>query len=208
MNIAINIARCLSFIFHPLIVPVYCIALALFTTHLYTLPLQTRLNVLLYVFGLTVCLPLTVIYILYAVKAIRDTSLNDRKERTWPYIAGLLCYVVLFFYLSAAHAPVWLLAFVMGGIIAVVIDLIVNLRWKISGHATAMGGAMALVFCIDYLGLNAFNIDFWIYFTVIMSGLVASGRLILERHTPAQIAVGYLNGLVVTILSILLIVNL
>lgn len=205
MKTADYIARILSFVFHPIVMPLYCIALALFTTHLYTIPLQTRLNVLVAIFGITVCLPITIIYILYALKIIADTGLTDKKDRTIPYIAGLLCYFFAYLYLVASHAPDWLLHFVIGGIIAVAVDTIVNFRWKISGHATAMGCAVALVFFLDFSGLNAFDMDFWTYFILLASGAVASARLLLRRHNLEQIGAGFANGLIVTLLSMIFI---
>lgn len=205
MKSADFIARSLSFIFHPIIMSLYCIAFALFATHLYTIPLQTRLNVLVAIFGITVCLPITVIYILYALKIISSTGLTDKKDRTIPYLAGLLCYFLAYIYLAASRAPEWMLHFVIGGIIAVAIDTVVNFKWKISGHATAMGAAVALVFFIDFSNLNAFNIDFWIYFWLVASGLVASARLYLGRHDLAQISAGFSNGLIITLISLIFI---
>ena len=70
--------------------------------------------------------------------------------------------------------------------------MIVTIRWKISMHMTAIGALCGFVFILGmkYLGevINLLPI------LILASGILASSRLYLKRHTPAQVYVGYIYG--------------
>lgn len=84
--------------------------------------------------------------------------------------------------------------FMVGGLLASIVSLVVNHWWKISAHMAAVGGLAALMFRImtDHYGLP---FDIWVLIGVVMIvGLVGTSRLLLERHTLGQVAAGTLNG--------------
>ena len=66
--------------------------------------------------------------------------------------------------------------------------MIVTIRWKISMHMTAIGALCGFVFILGmkYLG-DVINL-------LPLLILVASARLYLKQHTPAQVYVGYIYG--------------
>lgn len=75
--------------------------------------------------------------------------------------------------------------------------MIVTLRWKISMYMTAIGALCGFVFIlgIKYLG-DVINL---LPLLILVSGLVASARLYLKRHTPAQVYAGYIYGAVAVV---------
>lgn len=75
--------------------------------------------------------------------------------------------------------------------------MIVTIRWKISMHMTAIGALCGFVFILGmkYLG-DVINL---LPLLILVSGLVASARLYLKQHTPAQVYVGYIYGAVAVV---------
>ena len=70
---------------------------------------------------------------------------------------------------------------------------VITFRWKISMHMTAIGGlcGFLLVWGMNYQGdvRNAFILF------LLLSGILATSRLYLKKHTPLQVYLGFLFGL-------------
>lgn len=200
MDTLTKISHVVSAFFHPLLIPAYGMAMALQCSELHLLPFRTKLVATVIVFVLTGLLPMMIISGMSRLNLIKDISLNDRSDRGLPYAASLTLYVATIFYLYLVNAPWWIVAFMCGGSLALLIVLIINRWWKISAHATALGGMIALALSI----ICRFSGDesrIWILVAVLMvSGMVGTARLILRRHTPAQVYAGYANGLICVML--------
>lgn len=196
-----TIARILSTLFSPLMMPTYAVMMAFFFSYMYFAPVESKVSVGIVTFAITCMLPVTAIYLLYRFKIISDPALNNRRDRLFPYILTALCYLGVAFYFTRVHAPAWMSMFMCGGTAALVVTIVINNWWKISGHATGMGGLTALAFFLVYRGYNLW-IDLSLPGTVlIIAGAVCTSRLILERHTLAQVSAGMANGFIWIMLS-------
>lgn len=198
------IARIISAIFSPLLIPTYAIILALTATYMFVLPLSTKLTVGFAVLLTTCIIPLLAIFILYKMKIVSDTGLNHQSERAIPYIITVVCYLMCAFYFYRAHAPGWLTMFMVGGSVAAVISLVVNRWWKISAHGAAIGGLTAMMFRILVLGVGLPSVFPLTLFTILAAGLVGSSRVLLERHTLPQVLCGTANGFICVYLASLI----
>lgn len=68
---------------------------------------------------------------------------------------------------------------------------------RVSYHMLACGGLTALALLISRFAVSRMD---WLVFTVILvSGLVAMMRLILEAHRPNEIYLGYSTGLIMNL---------
>ncbi len=189
-----SIAHILSLVFSPMLTPTYGVAIAFFASYLAILPWSVRLSVIGIVFIITGVIPMTAIWALWRFGYVKDPGLNNRSERTVPYIVTLVCYLVCAFYLYKAHAPEWLWSFPAGGAIAIAICMPVNFRWKISGHMAGMGGIVAVAFRIAAGSYYISAIWPWLAATVILAGCIATSRIILGRHTLMQTIAGFAVG--------------
>ncbi len=187
-------ASVLSTIFSPLLMATYGVALAMILSFLCFIPTVTKLTVILETFLATVVIPVIGIFILSRLKVISDPRLNDRKDRTWPYIIETACFLGLAIYLNHINAPAWLSLFLIGGAVALVVLTVVNRWWKISGHATGMGGLCSLVFYLMLSGNSIYELQWEFLLAIFLSGLVCASRVILSRHTLLQVAAGFVNG--------------
>lgn len=191
-----NAANFFSFVFSPLLGPTYAIAIIWNSTIMYLLPTSTMRTLLLVVFGLTCVFPMLAIAILYKLKIVSDPGLNRQKERTIPFAISAAGYIACIIFLRHIHSPGWLTMFMAGGLVALVIAALINTRWKISVHLTAMGGLMAFVVRLLVDNMMLFHAEGWLIVSILAAGLVGTSRLILRRHTPIQVLAGWANGFV------------
>lgn len=191
-----KISEILSALFSPLLVPTYGMVLAAFLTILRFLPSNILWMSVGITFFSTCIVPLSVILVLYRTGYIKDPGLNDRSERYIPYGVVALCYLGCAFFFYKASAPLWLPMFFAGAAIATVISVIINRWWKISAHAAAMGGLVALLFRIIASHYAIYNMNIWLSAVIILTGCVLTARVYLERHTLWQVLAGCANGFV------------
>lgn len=200
----IKISRIISAIFNPLVIPTYAMIIVLTTSILMVVPASSKYSVVGTTFAISCLMPLLAIFLLFKLRIVSDAGLNNQKERLIPYSITTICYLALAYYLIVIHSPAWLWAFVVGAAAATIISAVVNLWWKISAHAAAMGGLMAMTFLLMYFKLNVFDIN-WLFFAIVVAaGLVCTSRLILERHTLWQLLAGTLNGILCVSVAMML----
>ena len=189
-----KISEILSAVFSPLLVPTYGMVLAAFLTILRMLPSNLLWTAIGITFVITCLVPVSAIVALYRSGVIKDPALNNRTERFIPYGVVVLCDLGCGFFFYKASAPFWLPMFFAGGALATVISTVVNCWWKISAHAAAMGGLVALVFRIVASHYALFNMNVWLSGVIIVAGLVMTARVYLSRHTLWQVLAGCANG--------------
>lgn len=189
-------AKVVSQLFTPLIVPTYATLIALWGTYMQVATPKARIMVLAAVFAFSFLVPLIVICFLKVTHVIKDTELNERHERPIPYSVATVCYLGLWIYLTNIHAPQWFCSFFLASAIAGIVNLIVTFKWKISGHATGMGGLVAFTFFVCWRPLTFSGSPLFFLLAVGAASLVATARLTLERHTVMQIVAGFLTGIV------------
>lgn len=194
MKFIITAARALSTIFSPLLMATYGMILAMWLSFLCFLPVGSRLVVVLETFLVTVAIPVIAIFVMSRLKIISDPLLNERTDRTWPYIVETACFIGMGIYLYYVNAPAWLSLFMLGGAVALIVLTIVNRWWKISGHATGVGGLCAMIFYLMVTGNSVYPLQWEFAASIIIAGMVCTSRLILERHTLGQVAAGFVNG--------------
>lgn len=188
-------AKTISYILSPLLMPTYGIIIIMFASLMsYFVPIATRWVVTAIVFAITCALPVISIFALWRRQIISDPALNNRKDRTIPYGVAIVCYVAAGLYLHILKAFDWISLFMYGGALAIFVVMLINRRWKISGHATGMGGLTALTFFMIYHGIGTDTAPVLFMALILISGLVCSCRLLLNRHTLLQVGAGYAVG--------------
>ena len=195
LSIAEKIASFFSSAFSPLIIPTYAVAIALNISLIGSIsPLYTRILVTLVILAITCMIPSIAIAILFKLGKISDPGVNERQDRIVPYIVAVMSYVAAAIYLSNIKAPIWIPMFMIGGGIAVIASALINLKWKISAHGAGMGGLTALIFSMWINGYVTFDLIYLTSLVILLTGVVGTSRLILKRHTLAQVLAGTLNG--------------
>ena len=199
-------AHFFSALLSPMLMPTYGVFLVLWCSFLNANPVGDRVGALLVIFGITCILPIVFIALLHNLKIIKDKRLDDRAERSIPYVFAILCYVAAYFYLKHMHAPQWFSAFMAGGALACAVSFLVNLKWKISAHMAGIAGVVVLLFELHSPSnrLEAFDLSWILWIAILLAGLLGSARMVLNRHTLAQVLAGTLNGLVCVKLAMMI----
>lgn len=188
------VANTISAIFSPLFVTTFAMLLALFITPLSKAPESARFTSAGVVFALTAILPLATIITLMRMGVVADLAISDRRQRTIPFAVTTACYLGAAGYLNFCHAPSWLCLFFVGAAMAALCALLISLRWKISAHTLGMGGLCGMLIYLSAHHLAGHYSIELIITAVVVSGAVASSRILLGRHTPMQTYAGWLLG--------------
>ncbi|MDE7351379.1 MAG: phosphatase PAP2 family protein [Muribaculaceae bacterium] len=187
----------ISWVFVPLLMPVYGILLIFSLSFLSYAPFGTKLLFTLIVFGANFLVPMILVLLLKKLGMIQDVGLNGRKERLIPYIITIVCMAGTGLFLYIKMAPLWVAMFFAGGSLAGFINLLVNFRWKISAHAAGIAGVVAMLIQVIKEGPSSDGMVWWIVGAILCAGMLGSARIWLGRHTLMQVlagsAVGFLS---------------
>ena len=187
-------ANIVNDVFSPLLVPTYAMIIAVMLTQLSILGVGVRVTACLGITFITALLPMTFIFILMRMGKVSDASISDPRERTAPYMATIICYLGASAYVYAIHAPLWLIIFFIGAALTSATAMLITHWWKISAHTGATGGLAGILFWLADRNILSGDGLLWVSLAFILVGLVASARLILNRHTLGQVAAGAALG--------------
>jgi len=198
-----RLATGISYLFHPLLIPAYVMALLLNinNSNLLLVPVVYKIILLGIVFLTTVLFPLLFTYLLLRINMISSFFLHKREERIYVILAVSIFYYLTYYLLKGIHLSVIFGYFMLGSTLLAILTLVINFYFRISLHMIGIGSVPGL-----FLGLS---LKFGINFNgVLMAGIFAAGmigfaRLRLNAHSPAEIYSGYLLG--ATILTFLMI---
>lgn len=190
------VANIVSFLFHPLLMVTYGMLLAISFTYLTVYPSTMKLIAVGGTFLSTALVPGLFIFLMVKSGAAMDIELSDRKERTVPYLIFITAILSCIFFLYKLLIPFWFLALLVGACIALFIALFINFYWKISAHTIGIGGLLGGIMGIsDIYQLNPYGC---FMFVILVAGLLGTSRIILKRHTPMQVYVGFCLGFICT----------
>ena len=195
-----KLAKIISVIFNPLIVPTLGFLLLLNSGFYFSMiSWEAKRFVLLVVLFTTCILPLLTIAVL-ALNPKFDITMNNHKERILPLLFSSVFYYLGYLLLNKMKAFSVFNLYLIASIIVIIILLLISFRWKISNHMAALGALTGALFALSFrLGINPI---WFVLLLIIISGVVGSARLILNKHTLPEIAVGYLIGFSVLYLII------
>ena len=191
----ILIAKIISILFHPLLMPTY-VLIILFNsnTHYSYMPFEVKKLISLLVFLCTFLIPVSVIPFLMNLKIVSGAELKNHRERIIPLLISAISYYFAYYLLN--RLPLSTISFVkmmvLASAILIFICLLISFKWKISAHLIGSGGLMASIFFYAVYFVADFTL---ILVTIsIISGIVAYARLRLHAHNSTQIYIGFMLG--------------
>ncbi len=176
-------ARIVSGILSPLSIAIAAVAVAG-----YAINDESALSWIALYIALSILPP--TLYIMYLVRKgiVTDFHLNVRKERTKPFLIMTANTAVVFLVMLLLGAPKLILIVIATAILQLFFMLLITLRWKISGHCTAVAGLVVLALAL--FGENLLP-------STLLIPLVAWSRIRLKRHTLVQTVAGSFMGAVI-----------
>jgi hypothetical protein len=190
-----KIAKIVSIVFHPVLLPTLGFIL-LFTSGFYSSMLTTDAIrfILLVIFFSTATLPMLSVAVL-ALNSKFDFLMPNSRDRVVPMLFTSVFYYIGFMLLGRIHfLPVFKL-FMIASVLLIVVLLLISFKWKISIHMAAIGAITATFFALSFRG--GVNPMSSIVIVVIVSGLVGTARMVLDKNNLLQVATGYFLGFII-----------
>lgn len=193
-------ATFVSAFFSPLLIPTYCIALAMWITPLSHISENTRLLATIVILAMTALLPTACMAALVRTGRRPGFDHSTRQTRLVPAATFVVCMLLAAYYLYNIYAPAWLSMILVAGAATTVAFIVINLFIFVSGHACAISALCAVAMHLGRTGLSDVPMTPWLIAFVLIAGFVGSARLELRRHKFSEIAIGYAIGFIITIL--------
>ena len=191
-------AQIMSLMFHPLLLPLYGLFFIFNSDSVFSLiPMPVKLYCYAITIFFVLVMPLLSLPVFKKLKLINSYYLETSQERVYPALGAIFFAFIGFYiirtfpYTNVVQQLYLVLIIVLAGF------SIVTIRWKMSMHMTAMGAVCGFLFILGFKYLGDIQITLPVMFLI--SGILASSRLYLEKHNPAQVYAGYLFGLVFVI---------
>lgn len=201
-----TLAKIISVIFHPLLIPSYLLIILFNTnTHYFILPFSIKKLMFLLIFLCSFLIPLSITPFFVHLKIVSNIRILKHKERVITLLIGALCYFFAVYILQRFNFKIFefIETFMLASGIIVILSAIISIKWKISTHLISLGGLMAGIF---YYGVNYIS-DFTNVLAIIslVAGATAFARLKLNEHNSAQVYSGFLLGFVGMVLLFVII---
>jgi hypothetical protein len=149
------------------------------------------------IFSFSFLLPVINIYILYRLNRISSLTLEDRKERTFPYVLTSCFYFGLFYLFLDLSVWPSIKVLIFGGGLSIIFTALINLKYKISAHMVGIGGLLGSLAVVSFV--LKYNAVPQLSVLVLVAGIIATCRLYLKAHEPRQIYSGFFLGLLTQI---------
>lgn len=192
-----KIAKFISVIFHPLLIPSYAMLLLINTRSHYMLILteQSRYIAFLIVVLTSFILPAILIFLLLKMGVIKSLQMKNRHERILPLFLTAIFFYGTYYLLKQQPYFALFNFFMLGATLLVIISLLINYLTKISIHMVAQGGLFGALAGYTF----AFNQNYaWLlYLVTLIAGLTGFARLKLKAHSEAEVYTGFGLGVLV-----------
>lgn len=196
-----QISQFFSGVLHPLLMPLYGTILILAYSYLAIYPTSYKVLIAASVFFFTAVLPALAIFLLYKTGRTKTISLNDREDRPIPYLICLTSYLLCGLFMYRLSLPMWSIAFTLGALLSVVVNIVINTWWKISAHQAGIGGAVAIGVILEQLPMSF--VPLWVTpLLILLAGALGTSRIYLGRHTFMQVVCGTTNGFICVYYSV------
>lgn len=192
-----KVASVISYALHPLMMPLYLLFLIFNIDSLFALlPVEIKVYNYLVTFFFLFLMPLLSLPLFKHYHLIKSYHLDAKQERVYPILVTVGFAFVGFWLLG--HIPYSVISQQLYLMLIILLSgfAIITLRWKMSMHMTALGAACGFMFVFQSKYMMG-NIREIFMSLILLSGIVASARLYLKKHTPLQVYAGFLFGFLV-----------
>lgn len=183
------LAQFFSGVFNPFLIP----SIGLFTLMVFipgTEYYSSKLKLVIYsiTFLSTCVVPLLFIMILTLNPGF-DKAMVHHSDRIIPYLFTAFSTFLGAQLIGKLPIPNIFRIFLLGTCAILFVLLVVTWFWKISGHASGVGGLLGASLAMTF----RYGIDItWIIAALfVISGAVGTSRVYLKKHTPAQVYAGF-----------------
>jgi len=189
-----KISKIVSFVFHPVLIPLYGMIIILTAPTLYNfIPFDVKKLLVLILLVNNILLPLSIIPFFIHRHMISSWEITERKDRNIPLMTNTILYIITTYIFYRFPVPYFLKTYLLAIAFVSLVATLINVWWKISLHSVAAGAILALVVVLSY---RMYTPLIWFIVPVILiSGIIMSARLRLNLHNQAEVWIGYFTGI-------------
>jgi hypothetical protein len=197
-------ARIISYLFHPLFIPVF-LAWLILKSNAYLFASFSDLGKLM-LMGTFVIMyimfPLLSVLLLKALGFISSIHLRTQKDRIIPYVICMIWYWWVWYVMNnRPEVPKECVILSLAIFLASIGGLMANISMKVSMHAIAAGVMAAFVMLLGFS--QGLNFGIYISGSIFLTGAICTARFIDSDHTPKEIYVGLFIGVGALLLALL-----
>jgi membrane-associated phospholipid phosphatase len=190
-----KLALLLSVVFQPLLMPSLVFGLLFFAVpQASSIPESFKVRLFYLIVTSTLLIPMVLMLGLRWSGMVKSLHFEEKSDRRTPFILVTLFYLLTTYFLKEKTELDPILWQGMG-IITFSVALLTGITffWKMSAHTTGIGGVLGV---LGILGVYFPSLDlaYLLVAALLLGGLVASARLYLDAHSPAEVYVGLLVG--------------
>ncbi len=193
----------ISTLLHPLVMPTLGLLLLLNSGTYLSLLDPAAKKAILFVMALgTLIFPVIMVPVLYYRNLIAHVGTTpSREERFIPLLIILILYVITFVYFLRLPLNRVIHAYIFSIVIAFGAGILINLRYRVCFHATALGGVVGLIIALIFLYES--NLEVILIIALVAGGITGSARLAMGAHRSWEVYTGYLLGFAVVLITLL-----
>ena len=197
-----RIAKILTNILHPFLIPIYVEAVLLFSGTVYALyPSQLKLYLIWAVALYSAIIPLLTMALLKRIQRLRGREIQRRHKVTVMMFVCAICYLLYTITMMRSPSLILFRKIASSAFLCTMFSLIMSRFTRHSTHLTAIGAAVAFFVMLNIAGEAAV---FWpLIYTLLTAGCIASIRLYLGRNRSLQLLIGFVGGFCLTALAML-----
>lgn len=194
----IRTARVISAIFTPFSIPFLAFLILFLFSYLRIMPIQYKLIVLGVVYCFTILMPTLTIFLFRKINGFSPEDLGERKRRFMPFLLTITSYVFCLVMMHRLNIPWYMTGIILAALIMMVICIVVNLKWKLSEHMAGVGAIVGGL--VSFSALFGYNPVWWLCLFILIAGVLGTARIILQHHTLGEVLVGFVVGLICSLL--------
>jgi small basic protein len=193
-------AKVISYLFHPLFVPVYAGCFFVYVLRLFPdlEPFRKTLLIVQFFVSYTL-LPLATVLIAKALGFVKTVYLKTQKDRIIPYMATMIFYFWMWYVSRNLGFPKESVMFSLSVFLTTCFGVFCNTYFKVSMHALSMGVIITLFFILSLRSSN--NLGPYLSVTLLIAGLVCTARLMNADHRPFEVYAGLFLGIAAQLIA-------
>jgi len=201
-----DVARFVSYIFHPLFFPTYGTLLIVGLNPNMFGPFRDKVHFawLIIIIALTIVFPLVWILMMRGLQMIDSLQLRTSKERIIPFVATATFYLWATWMFKPTvtmkippNLPIFYM--MLGACFAIFEAFVINVFAKVSLHTLAAGSLTGLTLIL--IRYSTFDLRLMFVGVILMAGVIGTARLMLKAHTDKEVALGYVAGFTAQFIS-------
>lgn len=194
-----KLAKIISILFHPILMPTF-MAIIIVYSHPQEFTDTTKIHNevrLMYYGAITIIFPLFSLFLMRQLDIISSYTIDDSKERFIPLIAIGTFWLWTYFmfkedgqYLTSSYFPLGMMT--LGTLISLFILFPLNFVSNVSWQLVGAGGLVSML--LNILRSSQYNLIYLLLAAIIITGLVSSAQLALDRSNKSGLMFSFLIG--------------